>query len=87
MSFVPVFAPDAKSQWQELEPVLQELVLDELESLLLDISAQARREFYHDFLYEDDHAFHYVFLRLHVDPSFGTVTVAGVVRYQRRKGN
>ena len=85
MSFVPAFAPDARSQWQELEPVLQERVLDELESLLKDVAVHPRREFYHDFLYEDGYAFHYVFLRIHIDRKRQIVTIVGVARHRRLK--
>jgi hypothetical protein len=52
MSFVPGFAPDAKSQWLELDPVLQEMVLDELESLLANPPTPPKHEFYHDFRHE-----------------------------------
>jgi hypothetical protein len=85
MSFVPEFAPDAKSQWRALDPILQELVLDEIERLAGNAPSQSRREFYHDFLYEDAGAFHYVFVRVFLDFTKGKLTVAGVVDYVRPK--
>lgn len=36
MSYTPGFAPDARSQWQELPPELQEIALDELDRIALD---------------------------------------------------
>jgi hypothetical protein len=61
-NFVPEFAPDAQSQWRELDPVVQELVLDELERLVVNAPSRPRREFYHDFLHEDPNAYHYIFM-------------------------
>ena len=36
MSYVPGFAPDARSQWRALPSELQEIVLDELDRLAED---------------------------------------------------
>lgn len=85
MSFVPEFAPDAKSQWRELDPVLQEMVLDELELLLANPPAPPKREFYHDFRHEEENQFHYVFLRVHVDYRRRVITIAGVIHHIRPK--
>ena len=41
MSFTPGFAPDAKSQWLELDFELQELVLDEMEKLAAPLLRQS----------------------------------------------
>jgi DNA-binding response OmpR family regulator len=81
MSFGPEFAPDAKSQWLELDPVLQELVLDEIERLIQRPSALPRREFYHDLVHEDQNGKHNIFLRIHVDRTRKKLTVAGVVHH------
>lgn len=84
MSFVPEFAPDARSQWRELEPALQELVLDEIERLVASASTTRRREFYHDLRHERQGTTDYVFLRIHVDRVRRVLTVAGVVHYVQR---
>lgn len=51
MSYVPEFAPDAQSQWRELEVELQEVVLDELEILLANPPPPPKDSFYHDARY------------------------------------
>lgn len=85
MNFVPEFAPDARSQWQELPPLLQELVLDELEVLLRSPPPPGKNEFTHDFVHEDEVAWHYVFLSINVDRRRGRITAAGVNYFQRPK--
>jgi len=49
MSFTPDFVPDAKSQWQELDFELQELVLDEMERLAFSTPPGAGGVIEHDF--------------------------------------
>ena len=85
MSFVPEFAPDALSQWRELEPGLQELVLDGVEHVLAHPPAPPVVAIYHDVYRADEHAEDYVFIRIIIDRLRGKMIVAGVVHYVRPK--
>ena len=42
MSYVPVFAPDAYTDWRELTTEFQEIVLDEIEGLAAKPPSTAR---------------------------------------------
>ena len=83
MSFVPEFAPDAESQWRELEPLLQELVLDGIESLLSNPPAPPVIAVYHDVYHADAQGEHYIFIRVIIDRSLQKLTVAGVAHHFR----
>jgi hypothetical protein len=85
MEFVPEFAPDAASQWHELEPLLQELVWDKVEELVHNPPAPPAQEIYSDIVHEDKAAWHYVFLSINIDRAKGRITVAGVNCYTRPK--
>jgi hypothetical protein len=67
MSLTPAFAPDARSQWQELEPVLQELVLDEMDALASDPPITQASIIRRDIAHHQDKASHYLFLRFTID--------------------
>jgi hypothetical protein len=84
MSFVPEFAPDAKSQWRELEVELQELVLDEMERLATNSPAAASNTIiYRDVTYLDRTQKHYVFLRAVVERDRAAVVVIGIAHIAR----
>ena len=83
MSFVPVFAPDARSQWRELPIVLQELVLDDMERLAESPPPPPAFEVFHDVFQEIGQISHYVFLRSIIDHSRRTVTVIGVAHVRK----
>ena len=83
MSFVPEFAPDALSQWRELDPELQEVVLDSIEALLANPPPPPTVRMYHDVYHEDDRGRHYIFVRVLVDRIRERITIAGVVDYLR----
>ena len=85
MSFVPDFAPDAKSQWRELAVELQELVLDEMEKLAQNPPPPPTSVVYHDLFHERDGTKHNIFLRLTVDHRRERLTVIGIVHIERRK--
>jgi hypothetical protein len=79
MSLMPAFAPDAKSQWQELDAELQELVLDELDAIAIHPPFDQRGEVRRDTVHQSDKARHYLFLRFIVDP--GHVTLVGIYHH------
>ena len=83
MSFAPAFAPDAESEWRALDFELQELVLDEVDRLAGNPPPTPRGTILHDLVHDEAGVRHYVFLRLVVDRSGGTITVIGVVHYAR----
>lgn len=58
MSFVPAFAPDAQSQWRDLDIQLQELVLDEMETLASNPPAPPTSMAYRDVCHQTQHARH-----------------------------
>ena len=76
MSYVPVFAPDARSQWQALEVRFQEVALDELDRLCL--APPAELEHVADVIVEDGSVRHFVFVHVFVDHARRTVTAVGV---------
>lgn len=63
MSFALEFAPDASSQWRELELTLQELTLDELDRTAA-AGPHSRGVFVRDFTHPLGGLLHYVFLAL-----------------------
>ena len=75
MSLTPAFAPDAKSQWRELDIELQELVLDELENVARH-PPKTQGEVRRDAFRESSNQKHYLFIRFVVDRS--TVTLVGI---------
>jgi hypothetical protein len=83
MNYVPGFAPDGKADWLELEPDLQELVLDEMDRLALDPPPPPATLFLTDFVHEAVGVKHYVWLRFVVDRTALTITVIGIVHYAR----
>jgi hypothetical protein len=76
MSFTPGFAPDAKSQWHELDFEFQELVLDELDKLAANLPIAVRGVIEHDFVHRREDERHYIFLRLTVDRSLRTLKIS-----------
>src|SRR5438045_8962961 len=80
MSFVPGFAPDALSQWRELDFELQELVLDELERLAADPPAAGSADVV-DVVREVAGLRHYVFVRFAVDRARQRLIIVGVGRF------
>ena len=78
MSFTPGFAPDAQSQWQDLDFELQELVLDEMDKVAANPAPAIRGVLQHDFVHERAGIRHYIFLRLTVDRSRRTIKVIGI---------
>jgi hypothetical protein len=85
MSFVPEFAPDASSQWRELDPEAQERALDAIEALLANPPPPPVIALYHDVYWADDHAEHYLFIRVIIDRAQERMTVAGVAHHARPK--
>jgi hypothetical protein len=81
MSLTPGFAPDAKSQWLELDVELQERILDELENLAAAPLNAPRGIILHDFVHVTRDAHNYIFLRLIVDSNQQSLTLIGVGRY------
>lgn len=84
MDFAPDFAPDAQSQWRDLDDTaLQELVWDAVEDLAR--SPPLVEEFIADFVHEGEDGWHYVFISMNSDHVKGRLTVAGVNHYVRPK--
>jgi hypothetical protein len=81
MSFVPGFAPDALSQWRELDFDLQELVLDEVDKLAND--PPARDTAIIDLAHDLPTGRHYLFIQLLIDHPRGRVVVIGVGHHFR----
>ena len=67
MSLTPAFAPDAKSQWQDLEPVLQELVLDVLDEIAVNPPTMPQGTLQRDAVHDSAAARHYLFMRFAID--------------------
>lgn len=86
MSFVPEFAADTKSQWRDLDPMLQELVLDELERIVAQPPGPQAVVLRRDFSDEVGDVRHHVFLRCVIDHSSQRVTVVGLVHVQTLPG-
>ena len=76
MSLTPGFAADAKSQWRELDPERQEIVLDVLDRLT--INPPPNGEHVADDVREEDGILHYVFVHVLVEQELNTLTVMGV---------
>ena len=84
MSYALEFAPDARSEWGELEVGLQELVLDELDALAARPPAKpSGAVLLHDLTHDAPGVRHYVFLRYILAHSTQVLTVIGVVHYAR----
>lgn len=82
MSFVPAFAPDALSEWQELEFDLQERVWDALEDVLNHPPARETEKVI-DVVYEVGGARHFLFIRILLDSTRNNLTVTGVTHVIR----
>ena len=76
MSYAPVFAPDAQSQWQALDVRYQEVALDEVERLCH--SPPDGPEHVSDVVIDEGSLRHYVFVHVTVDPGRSVLTVVGV---------
>lgn len=76
MSFTPGFAPDARSQWLSLDPVHQELALDELDRLCA--SPPVEIDHVATAVYEEKGMLHHVFLHVLLNHERRTITVVGV---------
>lgn len=85
MSYVPGFAPDGKIDWRELDPELQERVLDELERLAADPPLPPATTLLTDFCWQTSGVKHYVWIRYVVDRTARTITVIGITHYPRRE--
>ena len=84
MSYALEFAPDARSEWQELDFGLQELVLDELDAQTAHPPAKPSGVvLLHDLVHDAPGVRHYVFLRCILDHGTEALTVIGVVHYAR----
>jgi hypothetical protein len=84
MSYALEFAPDAQSEWRELDVGLQELVLDELDALASHPPAKPSGVvLLHDLVHDAPGVRHYVFLRFILAHSAEMLTVIGVVHYAR----
>jgi len=79
MSFELEIAPDARSQWRELEVELQELVLDELDRRAAEVLPPG--PVLVDFTHQRAGVKHYVFLSMLVGR--GVLTVLGVSHFAR----
>ena len=86
MSFVPEFAPDTKSQWRDLDSLVQELVLDDLESLAAHPPGPRIVTLRPDFIHDVGDVRHHVFLRCVVDHPNRRITVVGLVHVQTSPG-
>jgi hypothetical protein len=78
MILTPAFAPDAQSQWLELDIDLQERLLDEMESLAAAPPADSNVSHMRDFVVQRQSERCYVFFQFVVDPRTATLTVTGV---------
>ena len=82
MSYALAFAPDTQTQWQELDPWLQEIVLDEADAVAIAPPAEAE-VVYRDLLRIEAGKRHYLFLRFTVDHVHQRVTLIGIVHFTR----
>ena len=78
MILTPVFAPDAKSQWLELDVELQEILLDEMEKLAAHPPAGSQSTHAGDFLIARGSERHYVFFQFVLDARGKRLIVTGV---------
>ena len=83
MTFTPEFAPDAKSQWLELDVDLQEKVLDEIEQMILDASSATLPEIYRDAVFSRETLRHYLFVHAIVNQEQQRVTILGIALVSR----
>ena len=81
MSYAPGFAPDARSQWQALEPRFQEIVLDILDDLTLN--PPAKNEHVEDRVIDEGSLRHIIFVHVFVSRQHETITVIGVGHVSR----
>lgn len=83
MSYVPVFAPDANSQWQALNTRFQEVVLDVLDELCL--APPAKQEHIADVLIDEGPIRHFVFVHVTIDKARRIVTLIGTAHCTRAR--
>ena len=83
MSYIPQFAPDAKSEWHELDVELQEAVLDQIEQIASNPPLPPRRAINFDVVLDLGGKRHYLFLRVLIDHTRKTATVLGVGHFAR----
>jgi|SRR6185437_8662761 len=81
MILTPVFAPDAKSQWLELDIDLQEALLDEMENLAAHPPSSIRILHNHDFVITRGSERHYVFFQFVLDWKAQRLNVTGVQHF------
>lgn len=84
MSLTPAFAPDAKSQWQELDILLQERVLDELDKLAAVPPDAPRGVALHDFVHVIGEVRNYIFMRIVIDLASQRITIIGIFHHESR---
>ena len=82
MSYALAFAPDAGTQWQELDLWLQELALDEADSVA-SAPPPTSEVIYRDILHTQGNERHYLFLRLTVDHDKEQITLIGLAHLLR----
>jgi hypothetical protein len=83
MSYALDFAPDAYSQWRELEPQLQELALDEADRTADSPPPPPVQEIVRDAVRRGTVLDDYIFVRLVLDHKRQVVTVTGVIHLPR----
>jgi mRNA-degrading endonuclease RelE of RelBE toxin-antitoxin system len=79
MSYAIVIAPDAYSQWRALDPMIQELTLDELEAIAANPPIPPDDDVVRDFAYKTGGDTQVVFLRFSVDRGRHKVVLTGAV--------
>lgn len=84
MNLTPVFAPDAKSQWRELDVELQEMVLDEMEKLAAQPQFSLRPTLTADFVITRQSERHFVFLQYIVERRARRLVVTGVHHFVQK---
>ena len=83
MSYALDFAPDAYSQWRELEPHLQELALDEADRTADNPPPPPVQEIVRDVVRRGAVLDDYIFVRLVIDRKRQAVIVTGVIHVPR----
>lgn len=86
MSYALAFAPDARSQWRELEPALQELALDEMDAIAGNPPPPPLVEVVRDAVRRTPAGADYVFIRAVLDHTRRQVIVTGVVHVASAPG-
>jgi hypothetical protein len=89
MSYALAFAPDARTQWQELDLWLQELALDDADAMA-SAPPPTSEVVYRDMLHTKGNERHYLFLRFTVDHDKKQVTLIGLahlVRVENQESN